>query len=234
MGGTLTTTETFNQAFLAATPDIASEILDLSYKMPMWLADVWELKRWEANDNVMQQLVFRGSMPEVERGFDLRPRRHPKLPRTCPPGGTNDGGSRMILTLSGHPFEVTEPLYGKRHFGVPPGGAADRESAALAAALVGSKRVLECGPFPTGFEAQSAGTFAIVGAEYVLNMLPRGTHEYAKMIRPSELAAHCRSAGLDMRQTRGMEFNPLTQRYWLSGDTSVNYLFATQKPAAAA
>jgi ubiquinone biosynthesis O-methyltransferase len=76
--------------------------------------------------------------------------------------------------------------------------------------------------------------FAIVGAEYVLNMLPRGTHEYAKMIRPSELAVHCRSAGLDLRQTRGMEFNPLTQRYWLSGDTSVNYLFATQKPAAAA
>jgi 2-polyprenyl-6-hydroxyphenyl methylase / 3-demethylubiquinone-9 3-methyltransferase len=72
--------------------------------------------------------------------------------------------------------------------------------------------------------------FAIVGAEYVLNLLPRGTHEFAKMIRPSELAAHCRAAGLDLRHTRGMEYNPLTQRYWMSGDTSVNYLFATQKP----
>ncbi len=72
--------------------------------------------------------------------------------------------------------------------------------------------------------------FAIVGAEYLLQMLPKGTHEYAKMIRPSELASHCRAAGLELTQTRGMEFNPLTQRYWLSQDTSVNYLIATQKP----
>ena len=72
---------------------------------------------------------------------------------------------------------------------------------------------------------------AIVGAEYVLNMLPRGTHEYAKMIRPSELASYCRSADLDLRHTRGMGYNPLTQRYWMNADTSVNYLFATQKTA---
>ena len=75
--------------------------------------------------------------------------------------------------------------------------------------------------------------FAIVGAEYVLNLLPRGTHEYARMIQPSELAAHCRAAGLDLRDTRGMEYNPITKRYWMSGDTSVNYLFATQKPVEA-
>ncbi|HPW29773.1 MAG TPA: bifunctional 2-polyprenyl-6-hydroxyphenol methylase/3-demethylubiquinol 3-O-methyltransferase UbiG [Rhodoferax sp.] len=75
--------------------------------------------------------------------------------------------------------------------------------------------------------------FAIVGAEYVLNLLPRGTHEYARMIQPSELAAHCRAAGLDLRHTRGMEYNPITKRYWMSGDTSVNYLFATQKPVDA-
>jgi 2-polyprenyl-6-hydroxyphenyl methylase/3-demethylubiquinone-9 3-methyltransferase len=73
--------------------------------------------------------------------------------------------------------------------------------------------------------------FAIVGAEYVLNMLPRGTHEYAKFIRPSELASACRSADLEWRQTRGMEYNPLTRRYWLSADTSVNYLVATQRAA---
>ncbi len=72
--------------------------------------------------------------------------------------------------------------------------------------------------------------FAIVGAEYVLNMLPRGTHEYAKMIRPSELAGYCRRAGLEVHHTRGMEHNPLTQRYWLSADTSVNYMFALQRP----
>ena len=74
---------------------------------------------------------------------------------------------------------------------------------------------------------------AIVGAEYVLNLLPRGTHEYAKMIRPSELAGYCRSADLDLQHTRGMAYNPLTRRYWMNSDTSVNYLFATQKPVGA-
>jgi 2-polyprenyl-6-hydroxyphenyl methylase/3-demethylubiquinone-9 3-methyltransferase len=72
--------------------------------------------------------------------------------------------------------------------------------------------------------------FAIVGAEYVLRLLPRGTHEYAKLIKPSELASHCRAAGLDLLHTRGLEYNPLTRRYWLSGDTSVNYMLATRKP----
>ncbi len=72
--------------------------------------------------------------------------------------------------------------------------------------------------------------FAIVGAEYVLNLLPRGTHEYAKFIRPSELARDCREVGLEWQHTRGMEYNPLTRRYWLSGDTSVNYMVATQRP----
>jgi 2-polyprenyl-6-hydroxyphenyl methylase/3-demethylubiquinone-9 3-methyltransferase len=71
--------------------------------------------------------------------------------------------------------------------------------------------------------------FAIVGAEYLLNMLPRGTHEYAKLIKPSELASYCRAAGLDLQQAKGMEYNPLTRHYWLSADTSVNYLMATQK-----
>lgn len=71
--------------------------------------------------------------------------------------------------------------------------------------------------------------FAIVGAEYVLNLLPKGTHEYAKFIRPSELAGYARQAGLELQHTKGMEYNPLTRRYWLSEDTSVNYLFATRK-----
>jgi 2-polyprenyl-6-hydroxyphenyl methylase/3-demethylubiquinone-9 3-methyltransferase len=71
--------------------------------------------------------------------------------------------------------------------------------------------------------------FAIVGAEYVLSLLPRGTHEYAKFIKPSELAGYCRAAGLNLQHTRGMEYNPLSQHYWLSADTSVNYLLATQK-----
>lgn len=70
---------------------------------------------------------------------------------------------------------------------------------------------------------------AIVGAEYVLNLLPRGTHEYVKLIRPAELASYCRAAGLELSHTRGMQYNPLTQRYWFNSDTSVNYLFAAQK-----
>ncbi len=72
--------------------------------------------------------------------------------------------------------------------------------------------------------------FAIVGAEYLLGLLPRGTHEYQKMIRPSELAAFGRAASLDLRHARGLEHNPLTRRYWLSADTSVNYMFAFRKP----
>ncbi len=76
-----------------------------------------------------------------------------------------------------------------------------------------------------------AFVFAIVGAEHVLQLLPKGTHEYAKFIRPSELAQWCRNTGLDLLETRGMEYNPLTQRYWLSADTSVNYLLACRRPA---
>lgn len=73
--------------------------------------------------------------------------------------------------------------------------------------------------------------FAIVGAEYVLRLLPRGTHEYARFIRPSELARWTRDCGLALQGSRGMEYNPFTRRYWLSGDTSVNYLLACRKPA---
>ena len=72
---------------------------------------------------------------------------------------------------------------------------------------------------------------AIVGAEYVLGLLPKGTHEYAKFIRPSELARWCRESSLALHGSRGMQYNPLTKRYWMSGDTSVNYLIACQRPA---
>jgi 2-polyprenyl-6-hydroxyphenyl methylase/3-demethylubiquinone-9 3-methyltransferase len=71
--------------------------------------------------------------------------------------------------------------------------------------------------------------FAIVGAEYVLKLLPKGTHEYAKFIKPSELAGYCREAGLDVNESCGLEYNPLTRRYWLSGDTSVNYMLACRR-----
>ncbi|MGY6273600.1 bifunctional 2-polyprenyl-6-hydroxyphenol methylase/3-demethylubiquinol 3-O-methyltransferase UbiG [Achromobacter denitrificans] len=71
--------------------------------------------------------------------------------------------------------------------------------------------------------------FAIVGAEYVLRLLPRGTHSYEQFIKPSELSAAARGAGLEPVSMRGMEYNPITQIYTLSSDTSVNYLMATRK-----
>jgi 2-polyprenyl-6-hydroxyphenyl methylase/3-demethylubiquinone-9 3-methyltransferase len=73
--------------------------------------------------------------------------------------------------------------------------------------------------------------FAIVGAEYVLRLLPRGTHEYARFIRPSELARWCRDAGLVPNAMRGLGYNPLTRRYFMQDDTSVNYLVACRLPA---
>lgn len=66
--------------------------------------------------------------------------------------------------------------------------------------------------------------FAIVGAEYILKLLPKGTHEYTKFIRPSELDTAATRSGLLLHSLVGMNYNPLTRRYWLSDDVSVNYL----------
>jgi 2-polyprenyl-6-hydroxyphenyl methylase/3-demethylubiquinone-9 3-methyltransferase len=84
--------------------------------------------------------------------------------------------------------------------------------------------------FSTIHRNAKAFAFAIVGAEHVLKLLPKGTHEYAKFIRPSELAQWCRNADLEVLELKGMQYNPITGRYWLSGDTSVNYLVACAKP----
>ena len=72
--------------------------------------------------------------------------------------------------------------------------------------------------------------FAIIGAEYVLGLLPRGTHDYAKFITPAELSGFARTAGLEVEALKGMTYNPLTKIYSLNQDTSVNYLVATVKP----
>lgn len=69
--------------------------------------------------------------------------------------------------------------------------------------------------------------FAVIGAEYILNLLPKGTHDYAKFLRPAELARFARTAGLDVSEVIGMSYNPLTQTYKLGTDTSVNYLMRT-------
>jgi 2-polyprenyl-6-hydroxyphenyl methylase/3-demethylubiquinone-9 3-methyltransferase len=72
--------------------------------------------------------------------------------------------------------------------------------------------------------------FAIIGAEYVLRLLPKGTHEYAKFIKPSELADAARDAGLTLTTMLGLSYNPITQAYALTRDTSVNYMMAFRKP----
>jgi 2-polyprenyl-6-hydroxyphenyl methylase/3-demethylubiquinone-9 3-methyltransferase len=73
--------------------------------------------------------------------------------------------------------------------------------------------------------------FAIVGAEYVLGLLPKGTHDYAKLIKPSELARWCRSGGLEVEALVGMTYNPLTRVYALGRDTDVNYMLHAVRPA---
>jgi 2-polyprenyl-6-hydroxyphenyl methylase / 3-demethylubiquinone-9 3-methyltransferase len=70
--------------------------------------------------------------------------------------------------------------------------------------------------------------FAVIGAEYILNMLPKGTHDYAKFIKPSELASMAREAGLHVEQLIGMTYNPLSKIYKLEADTSVNYIVSTR------
>lgn len=73
---------------------------------------------------------------------------------------------------------------------------------------------------------------AIIGAEYVLRMLPRGTHDYARFIKPSELSQLCRAANLEIRDITGMTYNPFTRVYALSRDTDVNYILHAVKTAA--
>ncbi|TFW10514.1 bifunctional 2-polyprenyl-6-hydroxyphenol methylase/3-demethylubiquinol 3-O-methyltransferase UbiG, partial [Oxalobacteraceae bacterium OM1] len=76
-----------------------------------------------------------------------------------------------------------------------------------------------------------AYVFAVIGAEYILRLLPRGTHDYAKFIQPAELAQFARRAGLDVKAIKGMTYNPLTKLYSLNQDTDVNYLVACSRPA---
>ena len=71
--------------------------------------------------------------------------------------------------------------------------------------------------------------FAIVGAEYVLGLLPRGTHEYAKLIRPAELATWCRKSGFEVTALTGLHHNPATGSYWLDGNVDVNYFACAER-----
>ncbi len=83
--------------------------------------------------------------------------------------------------------------------------------------------------FATINRTPKAYLYAIIGAEYVLKLLPRGTHDYGKFIRPSELARDCRNARLDTQATIGMSYNPISRKYSLENDASVNYILCARK-----
>ncbi len=85
--------------------------------------------------------------------------------------------------------------------------------------------------FSTINRSPKAYLFAVIGAEYVLKLLPKGTHDYAKFIKPSELTRWAKSVGLGIDELIGMSYNPLTQHYSLGRDTSVNYLIHTVRDA---
>jgi 2-polyprenyl-6-hydroxyphenyl methylase/3-demethylubiquinone-9 3-methyltransferase len=85
--------------------------------------------------------------------------------------------------------------------------------------------------FSTISRNAKAYAYAVVGAEYLLNLLPKGTHDYGKFIRPSELARLCRQAGLEVRDITGLGYNALTKTYSLGPDTSVNYLMHAVRPS---
>jgi len=72
--------------------------------------------------------------------------------------------------------------------------------------------------------------FAVIGAEYILRLLPRGTHDYRKFIKPSELSSMARQAGFDLCKLAGMTYNPVTKKYRLGNDVDVNYLMYLSKP----
>jgi 2-polyprenyl-6-hydroxyphenyl methylase/3-demethylubiquinone-9 3-methyltransferase len=83
--------------------------------------------------------------------------------------------------------------------------------------------------FATISRTLKAYLFAVVGAEYVLKLLPRGTHDYARFIRPSELSRDCRGAGLNVGKIIGMNYNPVTRKYSLGRDVAVNYILCARK-----
>jgi 2-polyprenyl-6-hydroxyphenyl methylase/3-demethylubiquinone-9 3-methyltransferase len=85
--------------------------------------------------------------------------------------------------------------------------------------------------FSTLNRSPKSYVFAVIGAEYLLRLLPKGTHDYAKFLTPAELSQHIRNAGLTVDSLKGMGYNPLTKMYSLNRDTSVNYLIACSKPA---
>jgi 2-polyprenyl-6-hydroxyphenyl methylase/3-demethylubiquinone-9 3-methyltransferase len=106
------------------------------------------------------------------------------------------------------------------------------EPSSIVAACAASLRPGGTAVFSTINRNLKSFAFAIVGAEYVLGLVPRGTHEYAKLIRPAELAAWCRQSGLDVTALTGLHHNPATGAYWLDGNVDVNYFACAVRASA--
>ena len=104
------------------------------------------------------------------------------------------------------------------------------EPASIVAACAAALRPGGTAFFSTINRNLKSFALAIVGAEYVLGLLPRGTHEYAKLIRPAELAAWCRKTGLGVTELTGLHHNPATGSYWLDGNVDVNYFARAERP----
>jgi 2-polyprenyl-6-hydroxyphenyl methylase/3-demethylubiquinone-9 3-methyltransferase len=104
------------------------------------------------------------------------------------------------------------------------------EPASIVAACAAALRPGGTAFFSTINRNLKSFALAIVGAEYILGLLPRGTHEYAKLIRPAELAAWCRKAGLEVTELTGLHHNPATGTYWLDGNVDVNYFARAERP----
>ncbi|GLQ24613.1 ubiquinone biosynthesis O-methyltransferase [Algimonas ampicilliniresistens] len=102
-----------------------------------------------------------------------------------------------------------------------------RDFIADCAAMVRPGGIMMCSTINRTLKAFA---FAIVGAEYVLRWLPRGTHQYDKLVRPSELTAYLNLAGLNVERVTGMSLNPMTERWRLNDDTSINYVTSAVKP----
>lgn len=102
-----------------------------------------------------------------------------------------------------------------------------RDFIADCAAMVRPGGIMMCSTINRTLKAFA---FAIVGAEYVLRWLPRGTHQYDKLVRPSELTAYLKLAGLNVERVTGMSLNPMTERWRLNDDTSINYVTSAVKP----
>ena len=141
-------------------------------------------------------------------------------------------GSALVERLRAHPWDVIgHDIDPDRRAALTACGgravASCTEVAACARLLKPGGRVF----FSTINRNPKSYLFAVIGAEYILRLLPRGTHDYARFVRPSELSQWCRAAGLRPAEMTGMTYNPLARRYRLEADCSVNYILSGVKDA---